>query len=144
VPLGELKIPLAKAKSRNESRSLEVRFTYDINGLLEVEVTELATQKRYDLVIQQTPGAMTDDDVKVSLERLQNLKISPREQVENKALLSRLYRLYEQHLGDTRLVVSGWINAFEMVLEKQDPKEIADIRTKINQYADGLEGKPVL
>ena len=41
------------------SQSIDVRFTYDLNGLLEVDMTILSTGKRESLVVEQTPGRLT-------------------------------------------------------------------------------------
>lgn len=144
VYLGELKVPLARPKNKQDRRDLEVRFTYDVNGLLEVEVTVLSSQEKHSFVIEKTPGAMTNAEIKSSLSRLASIKISPREQAENKAILSRLGRIYEQSLGDTRLIVSDWIGEFEQALERQSPNEIIKVREKINGFSDDLEGRPVL
>ena len=83
---------------------------------------------------------MTPEEIQLSLANLANLKISPRDQSENKALLARLGRLYEQHLGEIRQTVNEWIKAFENALEKQDPEDIAELLQLLNQYADQLEG----
>jgi molecular chaperone HscC len=144
VPLGKLDVPLIVSRNKEDDRTVDVRFTYDVNGLLEVEATVLATQKKYALVIEKTPGAMTPEEIQLSLAKLKDIKISPRDQTENKALLARLGRLYEQHLGDVRQIVNDWLKTFEDALEKQDPDEIAAKRAMLNQYADDLEGHTVL
>jgi molecular chaperone HscC len=140
VALGALEIPLPLSKAKVDDRSVDVRFTYDVNGLLEVEATVLATQKKHAVIIEKTPGAMTPEEIQLSLANLANLKISPRDQSENKALLARLGRLYEQHLGEIRHTVNEWIKSFENALEKQDPEDISELCQVLNQYADQLEG----
>ena len=140
VALGALEIPLPLPKTKTDDRSVDVRFTYDVNGLLEVEATVLATQKKHAVIIEKTPGAMTPEEIQLSLANLANIKISPRYQSENKALLARLGRLYEQHLGEIRQTVNEWIKSFENALEKQDPEDISELRQVLNQYADQLEG----
>jgi molecular chaperone HscC len=144
VPLGTLDVPLIASRDKDANRTVDVRFTYDVNGLLEVEATVLATQKKYALLIEKTPGAMTPEEIQISLAKLKNIKISPRELTENKALLARLGRLYEQHLGEVRQTVNDWLRLFEDALEKQDPDDIAAIRATLNKYADDLEGHTVL
>lgn len=144
VHLGQLDVPLPASKKQADNRDVDVRFTYDINGLLEVEVTVLATAEKHALIIEKTPGAMTKEEIQLSLANLKSIKISPRDQTENKALLSRLGRLYEQYLGDTRHLVGEWLAAFENVLETQDPKSIAALREQLNGYANELEGQTVL
>lgn len=140
VALGALEVPLPLPNTKTDDRNVDVRFTYDVNGLLEVEATVLATQKKHAVIIEKTPGAMTPEEIQLSLANLANLKISPRDQSENKALLARLGRLYEQHLGEIRQTVNEWIKAFENALEKQDPEAIAELRHVLDQYADQLEG----
>jgi molecular chaperone HscC len=95
-------------------------------------------------LIEKTPGAMAPEEIQISLAKLKSIKISPREQTENKALLARLGRLYEQHLGEVRHTVNDWLRSFEDALEKQDPDDIAAIRATLNKYADDLEGHTVL
>ena len=87
---------------------------------------------------------MTPEEIQLSLANLMSIKISPRDQAENKALLARLERLYEQHLGELRQTISSWIEAFENVLDKQERDDIVELRQTLNQYADELEGQTVL
>ena len=42
---------------------MEIRFTYDLNGILEVETTILATGKKAAMVIERTPGHMSKDAI---------------------------------------------------------------------------------
>jgi molecular chaperone HscC len=142
VPLGSLRVPLPRLP--RERQDVEVRFTYDINGLLEVEATVLATQARQRLVIEQTPGAMSAEDIDKSLAALARLKIHPREQAENHALVERLARLYEQNLGERREWVARHLSAFEALLERQDPRDIAHVRAELTRLLDQFEGTPVL
>jgi molecular chaperone HscC len=142
VPLGSLRVPLPRLP--RERQNVEVRFTYDINGLLEVEATVLATQNRQRVVIEQTPGAMSREDIENSLAALAQLKIHPREQAENRALVERLARLYEQNLGDRREWLARHLSVFESVLERQDPRDIAHARAELTRLLDQFEGAPVL
>ena len=144
VLLGSLDVILPSAKESNGWRDVDVRFTYDVNGLIEIEATVAATQQRYALVIEQSPGAMSAEEIVQSLQKLANLKISPRDQAENKALLARLGRLYQQMLGQERQIVSDWLRAFEDALEGQEPRTIQQVREQLDRYADQLEGRPVL
>jgi molecular chaperone HscC len=50
--------------------SIEVRFTYDIDGLLEVEAHVLSTGVRKSLIIEENPGVMTGDEIGKRLESL--------------------------------------------------------------------------
>lgn len=142
IPLGSLTVPLPR-RPRAE-QNVDVRFTYDINGLLEVEATVVATQLRERLVIEQTPGGMSPEQIANSLAALAALKMHPREAAENRALCERIKRLYEQSLGDRRAWVGQLLIRFEALLERQDPREIAHARAELTQLLDQFEGAPVL
>ncbi|MEI7100611.1 Hsp70 family protein, partial [Klebsiella pneumoniae] len=79
---------------------VEVRFTYDVNGILEVEVKLLATGETHRLVIEENPGVLSADEIRERLEALSRIKVHPRDQAENQALISRGERLYLQARGD--------------------------------------------
>jgi molecular chaperone HscC len=128
ILLGELAVTLPKDSSQH---GVEVRYTYDINGLLEVEATP-HQGKPYRLLIKQSDG-LSDAEAEARLKLLAGLKIAPRQQAENQALLSRLARLYEEHLGDERQWLGQQTTIFESVLDRQDPKEINAAREALQE-----------
>lgn len=138
VPLGSLRVPLPRLP--RDQQNVEVRFTYDVNGLLEVEARVLATQTRQRLVVEHTPGAMTREEIDRCFEALAQLKIHPRQLLENRALVERLARLYEQHLGERREWLGRQLSLFEAIVERQDPRDIAHARSELTRLLDHLEG----
>jgi molecular chaperone HscC len=142
ILLGTLKVPLPSLPRAQQP--VEIRFTYDINGLLEVEALVIATRNRTALIIEQSPGSMSADEIQRSLAALATLKVHPRDQAENLALSTRLKRLYEQNLGDRREWISRQMAAFETILERQDPRDIAHARDQITKILDQFEGMPAL
>ena len=46
---------------------ITVRFTYDVSGLLEVDVTVQSTGRKANLVITELAGAMSEGDIKAAL-----------------------------------------------------------------------------
>jgi len=99
---------------------VDVRFTYDVNGLLEVEATHVRSQRTWRLVVEKSPGAMTPEQIEACLEKLAPLKMHPRERQEYRHLLALAERLYEDSLGDEREMLRRMMSAFESVLEEQD------------------------
>lgn len=71
-------------------RGLEVvlRFTYDLNGLLEVEAIVPSTGKRCSTVLRQAANTMSEEELRVAAAKLQALKLYPREKLENQRLLA--------------------------------------------------------
>ncbi|MBF9003596.1 MULTISPECIES: Hsp70 family protein [Vibrio] len=114
--------------------AIDVRFSYDINGLLEIDVTVVSTQKTSQKVIDRSPIGMTPEQQTQSRERLEKLKVHPRDQLPNITLAEKLNRLYEELLGDGRETVGEMIAYFTKALDSQDDKVIRDARKEIEAH----------
>jgi len=123
VRLGRIKVPLPK--DSKQDTAVDMRFTYDINGLLEVEATILKTGAKHSIVIEENPGVLTRQEIEERFRALSDLKIHPRDQAENLVLLARLERLYEESLGGAREYLGAEAAAFAAALDGQRPEAIA-------------------
>ncbi|WP_262459814.1 molecular chaperone HscC [Alloalcanivorax balearicus] len=139
VYLGELSVTVPKGPRGQES--VIVRYSYDMNGLLEVDVKVESTGKTYYQLIEHTPGALSEDDKARSLQRLAALKFHPRDGEENRALLARGERLYESSLGDRREFIADLMGRFEQVLDRQNPLDIARVQKEFKEALDSLESE---
>lgn len=129
----ELKVPPAPAGQQ----AVDVRFSYDNDGLLEVDVCLESTGERVSRVIDRSPSGLSDAQKAESHQRLADLKIHPREEMPNRTLQARLESAYSQALGQQRDQILQWIGLFEQVLAKQDPREIALTRQNVeNKLAE--------
>ena len=137
--LGRLKVVVPRAPAGEQA--IEVRFTYDINGILEVIVKVVGTGEQKSLVIEENPGVLSQEEVAARLSNLQALKIHPRELQENTAAINRAERLYRESLGEQREAVGRCLAEFDSILERQDPREIAAARTRFIESLDQLEGE---
>ncbi len=124
--LGELDIEIPKGPRGQES--VDVTYTYDINSLLEVEVTVVSTGESRKMIIKGQDNQMTDEEVRKRMEELAYLKIQPRDYEENRLVLTRAERMYEEALGDRRRRLDRYITAFEAALKRDDHDEIMDAR----------------
>ena len=116
--LGELTVKVPKNRAGEES--VDVTYTYDINSILEVEVKVISTGEVKKQIIKSQENEMTDEEIKERMEELSYLKIHPRDQEENKLLLLRCERLYEESMGDMRRVIDNEIRKFEEILNTRD------------------------
>lgn len=135
--LGELSVPVPKGPRGKES--VKVRYTYDINSLLHVEVEVVSTGVKKQVVLQQGENKLTPEEVEKRLKELEHLKISPREQEENKLALLRAERVYEQSMGETRWEVDRLIDKFSQALASQDEMAIATARSELLVALDRIE-----
>ncbi|MGL4106761.1 Hsp70 family protein [Clostridium sp. LP20] len=137
IYLGEIEVPVPKGKAGDEG--IDVTYTYDINSMLEVQVKVISTGFQKKLVIKKNDCVMTEEEVEERFKELQELKIPPRDKEENKLLLARGERLYEESLGDIRREIAEKINIFEGILEKQDRLEIEMAAKELRKFFEDIE-----
>ncbi|MDS0524631.1 molecular chaperone HscC [Clostridium sp. SHJSY1] len=137
IKLGEFEIPVPLSPAGKEV--VLVRFTYDINGLLEVEATVLNNGLKKSLLIENSPGSMTSEEIKERLKELEKIKVHPRENTKYKLILARGERLYQESLGEYREQISLLLAKFESILETQNPKKIEKVAEEISKIFDELE-----
>ncbi len=123
--IGEVVVRDVKGASGDfNSGQVDVRFTYDMNGILEVEATPLVTGKTVTKVFEEKPGTMSKKEIAAAIKKLQPLKTHPRDQMVNRARLERANRLFEELVGSERDQLSMIASRFETALETQDQEEI--------------------
>ncbi|MFM5522250.1 Hsp70 family protein [Aeromonas jandaei] len=125
----DLEIPLPTGKGIQE---VDVRFSYDINGMLEVDVTLVNSGEQFQKVIDRSPAGVTEEGKHESRERLARLKQHPRDALPNLTLSEQLQQLYEESIGDERRQIEQWLLQFERVLAGQDPQLIRSFREEMN------------
>lgn len=135
--LGELTVEIPKGPKGQES--IDVTYTYDINSLLEVEVTVTSTGEKQKMIIKGQENRMTDEEIKKRMEELAYLKIQPRDYEENRLVLLRAERMYEEALGDRRKKLDYYITAFEAALKKGDHDEIMEQREALNEILEDTD-----
>jgi len=138
LKLGELNINIPP-KPKWQS-AVDIRYTYDVNGLLEVEVTSLDTGQTKRQIIVNSENQLTPEEINACFKRLASLKIHPREKDENRLLLARAGRLYEEFLGEMRTIIDRQTILFEAVLDKQDLFLIEEAAKEFSAFLDEIEG----
>lgn len=138
IKLASLKVSVPPGPAG--SISADVRFTYDINGLLEVDVHIPRTGERQELVIADDE-TLASDDFEKRRAFLATLKQHPRESDANRHALARAARCYEMFLGDARQYVANLTIQFEGVLDAQDPRAVEAARAELLKALDAMEGE---
>lgn len=138
VKLGTISVKVpARAAHENP---VDIRFTYDVNGLLQVEATIVATGQTHEVVLQQNPGVLTPDEIRQRLAALSELKVHPRDQQENLLVIARAERLYEELLWARRDLQDALVR-FRMVLDGQDPLQIREHRADFARMLESIEAQ---
>ena len=140
IHLGTLKVRVPRAKAGQET--IEVRFTYDVSGLLEVEVTVVSTGEKVLQVIEGNPGVLTSEQIAVRRRELASLKVHPREEAANVAALAQAERMYEESLGIERDQIGRWIDEFRAAIDGQDLRAIDHARDTLSRRLQGAFEQP--
>jgi molecular chaperone HscC len=119
--------------------SVEVRFTYDLNGVLEVEATVAATKRKFTHVVTRHAKGLSPDAVAKAVQAMEALKTSPREEAANRYLLRRAERLYGEVGADERSRLGELLDGFEAALELNDGPAIQRHREALRGYLDAID-----
>lgn len=142
VKLGSL--PVTVPPRQRGHAAVDCRFTYDTSGLLEIDAEVVGSGIKHNLVIVDDMGVRSEAELAEQRAALAKLKIHPREESVNAALLARATRCYESFIGDRREMIGSWIGAFESVLDQQDPRAITHAVKDLTAALDQLEGERYL
>ncbi|MCA9704355.1 MAG: Hsp70 family protein [Myxococcales bacterium] len=133
--LGEYTLQGIPAATAGEE-SIDVRFTYDLNGILEVDMTIVSTGHTSTLVIERSPGRMSPQQVEQARVALRGLKFHPRESLPNTTALARAESLFCELRGPARELLGAAMRAFRLALEEQDPAVIDRRRGELLSLVD--------
>lgn len=122
---------------------MDVRFSYDVSGLLEVDILVAETGESVSLTIND---GMAGDEPALEKARsaLAKLKVHPRDEAENRAAMARGEKCFENFLGEQRFWVGEVVARFNAALETQDPRTIETARKELHFALDQLEGETFL
>lgn len=115
---------------------VDVRFTYDLNGVLEVEATILETRKSFTHVIARHARGMSADQVHQAVREMQKLKRHPRDDEPNRLLLHRAERLYTELALAEQRQLEQILDGFEESLELNDKEAIDRYREALQFFLD--------
>ncbi|MCE9544890.1 MAG: Hsp70 family protein [Planctomycetia bacterium] len=118
---------------------IDVRLSYDLNGVLEVEATIVATQKKAGLVITRHTKGLSAAQVAEAVALMQALKHHPREDAGNRFLLKRAERVYQELPLMQRETLGELLDAFEGALQSQEGALIELHRAPLSEFLDRVE-----
>jgi molecular chaperone HscC len=142
VKLGSISLPVPPRPAGQVQ--VDCRFSYDVSGLLEVDVAVPETGVREQLVIVDEDCGASTDSVELRRKVLAAMKIHPRDQAANAAAMARAERCYEALLGERRQYVGRLISSFQSVLDRQEARAIAQARKELEDALNQFEGERFL
>jgi molecular chaperone HscC len=137
ILLGSFKLRVPSNEAGAEGA--EVRFTYDINGALEVRATALSTGVRETRCFRKAAG-LTEAELEQRFAALAHIKMHPRDQAENQFLIARAERLYEECRGEAREQLRDALLQFEQAITKQQIRDFNALRSSFAAFLDSFDG----
>ncbi|MCA9065373.1 MAG: molecular chaperone HscC [Planctomycetaceae bacterium] len=129
VQLGELRvtgIPPGPA-----GQEVFVRFTYDLNGILEVEAMVGNGGTKQRCVIASHAAGLSEAEISEAVEKLQQLKFYPREDADSQRLLLFAERLVGEVSPAQRQQLEMAVHVYEEALHVADRVEFEKARTML-------------
>ena len=130
--LGELRV--SNIPRGPAGQEVDIRFTYDCNGVLEVETTVVKTRETATLVITKHASHLNEREIRQAVQAMSKLKIHPREVSANRFLLKRAERLFEELPSMLRDELGSLMDYFENSLDSQEPDDIEVARQQLEIF----------
>ena len=102
-------------------KEIQVRFTYDQNGMLEVEAEILETHARVSAVFRREGGEVTGEALAQARGRLIAIRADPMDRPRYRDLYARAKLLWSELDPDGRARFDALLHAFDTAMASRDP-----------------------
>ncbi|BBM87556.1 Hsp70 family protein [Candidatus Uabimicrobium amorphum] len=127
-------------KSPEGQESVAVTFTYDTNGILEVEATIDSTGKKFNKLFTHNAKSISEEEIKKARRRIEQLKKNPCEKPIYRDLLARAELLYQELFAEQKKQLESRLDLFESALKTRNPLEIKKAYKELKELCDLLDG----
>lgn len=118
---------------------LKIRFTYDINGILEVEVTDHYQKKSVKKVLTCEQLRLSEEELAKRLAELKRYKLSSSGSVRARLALARGERMFAESLGEKRKEAAHIIGWLQEQMRTRNDQEIIKSVKEAEAALDRLE-----
>lgn len=125
---------------RKGEACLEVRFSYDLNGILEVEVMDRQLKQVKRKVLTSENVRLSEEELNHRLEELQAYKMMPCGGIRTKVVLARGERLFAQMTGRRRQQVVMAMQEIQQSIVGGNDQEMRRCLKRAKEVFDCLEG----
>jgi len=120
---------------------IDIRFTYDLNGVLEVQATIVQTGQSFTHVVTRYAKGLNPAQISAAVAQMQKLKLPPRDEARNQFLIKRAERLVTELPFDLREYLERLLDGFENALEMRSPDEIRQFQNALEEFFERFDGE---
>lgn len=106
----------------------QVRFTYDLNGILEVEAVVPESGRRFRTVLTNHAQGLSPEQIEAAVKKLQAIKFYPRDEERNKRLVLFCERAVGEVGRHQRETLEEALDVFEQAMSSGKRELFADAR----------------
>ncbi|HZZ81704.1 MAG TPA: Hsp70 family protein, partial [Gemmataceae bacterium] len=118
---------------------VDICFTYDLNGVLEVEATIVQTRQKTTHVVTRFARGLSPSQIADAVRAMEKLKTHPREESANRLLMRRAERIFKELAPRERSMLTMLLDGFEEALSLRDPEAIERHRIVLTEFLDQFE-----
>ena len=138
IKLGELRLNCPPTPIHEFIAS--VRLTYDINGILVVDVTT-SDKKTHSKVILSESNTMSEEELAKCKSQLDKLRLAPSGEEQYQLLIARAERIIEETLSFERRQITEALLSYKSCLKNGNERDIRIFTKKFARFLDQIEGK---
>jgi molecular chaperone HscC len=135
--LGEIRVNIPRNKEGE--KGVDVRFSYDVNGILEIDLEVVSSGMKYNKVILNKDDKPSEKQIAETLKRLAKLKFHPKNDERNIQLLQKANKLYVLAYGNLKDEINEQAKWFESIIDKQDIRATNKVAKEFAQYLCEVE-----
>ena len=134
--LGEFLLDVPQNLAGKEA--INVRFTYDINGILEVEAKVVSTGlKKSKLIVN---GDLSEEEKNEKIKMLEEIKIQSENKNKDKLLLERANRIYAEIVNtEIRNHISEYLENYQKIVVTGDRIRIQKTKKSFSEFLDKID-----
>ena len=134
--LGELMIECPPTKLRD--KICDVKMTYDINGILIVDVITL-DGKVATKAFRSNSNVLTQEQVEQMRKKMEEAILVSPEDEKYRALIARAERVYEESYDEQRGLITNFLMTFKAQIARRDPIRVKEAYNALSDLLDKLE-----
>ena len=123
-------------------QEIDVRFTYDLNGILEVEATIVETKHKVSHLVTRHVRGLSQAQITQAVAEMQSFKLPPRDEAAFRALVKRAERVFAELSVEAKCRLGQLLDGFEDALETGDREVIDRHREAIEEFLDEHDLEP--